>query len=99
MNEMSLVEICIHLSLINNELNSIGFIKQGDADIVRKIISVLPHSKYAGIITTLHNMALFIDKLMAFEMSRKMGSNEAASSSKSMALSHVSTRRLRARSK
>jgi hypothetical protein len=68
--------------------------KLGDADIVRKIISVLPHSKYASIITILHNMedlgnmtpAILIGKLVAFEMSCKMGQEEASSSSKCIAL-------------
>ena len=44
------------LNLIINELNSIGLTKLGDADIMRKIISVLPQKKYASIITILHNM-------------------------------------------
>ena len=33
-------------NLIINELNSIGLTKLGDINIVRKIISVLPHNKY-----------------------------------------------------
>jgi hypothetical protein len=82
------------LNLIVNELNTIGLKKLGDADIVSKIISVLPHDKYASIITILHNMedlstitsTLVIGKLVAFDMSRKMGQEEAASSSKSIAL-------------
>jgi hypothetical protein len=68
--------------------------KLGDANIVRKIILVLPHSKYESIITILHNMedlskmtlAIVTGKLVAFEMSRKMGQEEASSSSKSIAL-------------
>ena len=44
------------LNLIINELNSIGIIKLGDADIVRKIISLLPQRRYGSIITILHNM-------------------------------------------
>ena len=44
------------LNLIINELHSIGLTKLDDADIVRKIISVLPQKKYASIITILHNM-------------------------------------------
>jgi hypothetical protein len=63
-------------------------------NIVRKIISVPPHSKYASIITILHNMEdlstrtsmLVIGNLVAFEMSWKMGQEEATSSSKSIAL-------------
>jgi hypothetical protein len=45
-----------HLNLIINELNSIGINKIGDADIVRKIISLLPQQRYGSIITILHNM-------------------------------------------
>jgi DNA replication protein DnaC len=57
MNENELVhDMYSLLNLIINELNSIGLTKLGDADIVRKIISVLPHSKYGSIITILHNM-------------------------------------------
>jgi hypothetical protein len=83
------------LNLIINELNSIGITKLGDADIVRKIITVLPQKKYASIITILHNLedlstmtpAILIGKLVAFEMSRKMGQeDEASSSSKASAL-------------
>jgi hypothetical protein len=37
-----------HLNLIINELNSIGLTNLGDADIVRKIISMLPQKKYAA---------------------------------------------------
>jgi hypothetical protein len=44
------------LNLIINELNSIGINKLGDADIVRKIISLLPQRRYGSIITILHNM-------------------------------------------
>jgi hypothetical protein len=48
MNENEFVkDMYPRLNLIVNELNSIGLTKLGDADIVRKIISVLPHSKYA----------------------------------------------------
>ena len=82
------------LNLIINELNSIGLTKLGDADIMRKIISVLPQKKYASIITILHNLedlstmtpAIVIGKIVAFEMSRKMGQEEAYSSSKGKAL-------------
>jgi hypothetical protein len=67
------------LDLIIYELNSIGINKPGDADIVRKIISLLPHQKYGSIITILHNLedlsymtpTLVIKKIVAFEMSRK----------------------------
>ena len=34
------------LNLIINELNSIGINKLGDADIVRKIVSLPPQQKY-----------------------------------------------------
>jgi hypothetical protein len=44
------------LNLIISELNSIGINKLGDADIVRKIISLLPQQRYGSIITILHNM-------------------------------------------
>jgi hypothetical protein len=44
------------LNLIINELNSISINKLGDADIVRKIISILPQQRYGSIITILHNM-------------------------------------------
>ena len=58
------------------------------------IISVLPQKKYASIITIPHNMkdlstmtpAIVIGKIVAFEMSRKMGHEEASSSSKGKAL-------------
>jgi hypothetical protein len=95
MNENELVkDTYSQLNLIVNELNSIGLTKLGDADIVRKIILVLPHSKYESIITILHNMedlskmtlAIVTGKLVAFEMSRKMGQEEASSLSKSIAL-------------
>jgi hypothetical protein len=67
------------LNLIINELNSIGLTKLGDADIVRKIIYVLPHNKYASIITILHNMedlsnmtpAIVIGKLVALICHRR----------------------------
>ena len=82
------------LNLIINELHSIGLTKLDDADIVRKIISVLPQKKYVSIITILHNMedlstmtpGIVIGKIVAFEMSRKMGQGEASSSSKGKAL-------------
>jgi hypothetical protein len=65
------------LNLIINELNSIGINKLGDADIVRKIIALLPQQKYGSIITILHNMedlsqmnpTIVIRKIVAFEMS------------------------------
>ena len=68
--------------------------KLDDMDIVRKIISMLPQKKYASIITILHNMedlsnmtpTIVIGKIVVFEMSRKMGQEEASSSSKGKAL-------------
>ena len=82
------------MNLIINELHSIGLTKLDDADIVRKIISVLPQKKYASIITIFHNMedlstmtsTIVVGKIVAFEMSRKMGQEEASSSSKGKAL-------------
>jgi hypothetical protein len=65
-------DIYSRLNLIINELNSIGINKLGDADIVRKIISLLE-----SIITILHNMedlstmtsTIVIGKIASFEMS------------------------------
>jgi hypothetical protein len=70
-------EMYSRLNLIINELNSIGINKLDDADIVRKIISLLPQQKYGSIITILHNMedlstmtlTIVIGKTGAFEMS------------------------------
>jgi hypothetical protein len=70
-------EIYYRLNLIINELNSIGINKIGDADIVRKIISLLPQQKYGSVITILHNMddlsqmtsTIVIRKNVSFEMS------------------------------
>ena len=104
MNENELVKnIYSHLNLIVNELNSIGLTKLGDADIVRKIISVLPHSRYASIITILHNLedlstmtpAIVNGKIVAFEMSHKMGQEEASSSSKGKALACSEKRKMK----
>jgi hypothetical protein len=72
------------LNLIINELNSIGINKLGDADIGRKIISLIPQQRYGSIITILHNMkdlstmtsTIVIGKIAAFEMSRKMCQRE-----------------------
>ena len=95
MNDDELVrDMYSRLNLIINELHSIGLTKLDDADIVRKIISVLPQNKYASIITILHNMenlstmtpGIVIGKIVAFEMSCKMGQDEASSSSKGKAL-------------
>jgi hypothetical protein len=78
------------LNLIINELNSIGINKLGDADIVRKIISLLPQQRYGSIITILHNMedlstmtpTIVIGKIAAFEMSRKICHGEEPTSSR-----------------
>jgi hypothetical protein len=76
------------LNLIINDLNSIGINKLGDADNVWKIISLLPIQKYGSIITILHNMedlgqmipTLLIGMIVAFDISQKIGQEEAASS-------------------
>jgi hypothetical protein len=81
------------LNLIINELNSISINKLGDADIVRKIISLLPQQRYGRIITILHNMedlsamtpTIVIGKITAFEMSRRMCRGEEPTSSRSYA--------------
>lgn len=83
-------DMCYSLNLIINELKSIGITKLDDADIVRKIINILPQKKYGTFVTILHNLedlskmtpAIVIGKIVAFEMSRKMGQDEASSSSK-----------------
>ena len=89
------------MNLIINELHSIGLTKLDDTDIMRKIISMLPQKKYASIITVLHNMedlstmtpAIVIGKIVTFEISRKMGQEEASSSSKGKALTCSEKRR------
>jgi hypothetical protein len=76
------------LNLIINELNSIGINKLGDADIVRKIISLLPQQRYGSIITILYNMedlshsTTMIGKIATFEMSQKMDRQEEPTSSR-----------------
>jgi hypothetical protein len=83
------------LNLIINELNSIGINSLGDADIVRKTISLLPQQRYGSIITILHNMenlstmtpTVVIGKITAFEMSRKMRRGEEPTSSRPYAFS------------
>jgi hypothetical protein len=72
------------LNLIINELNSIDINTLGDADIMRKIISLLPQQRYGSTITILHNMkdlstmtpTILIGKIATFEMSQKMGWQE-----------------------
>jgi hypothetical protein len=78
------------LNLIINELNLIGINKLGDADIVRKIISLLPKQRYGSIITILYNMEdlstmtleIVIGQIVAFEMSWKMCQGEDPTSSR-----------------
>jgi ABC-type multidrug transport system ATPase subunit len=78
------------LNLIINEFNSIGINKLGDANIVRKIISLLPQQRYGSIITILHSMedlstmtpTIVIGKIVAFEMSQKMCLGEEPTSSR-----------------
>ena len=77
------------LNLVINELNYIGINKLGDADIVRKIISLLPQQRNGSIITILHNLEdlcqmtpmIVVGKIAAFEMSWKMGQQEDPTSS------------------
>lgn len=65
------------LDVIINELTFTCSPNLCDANIVRMIISVLPHDKYAWIITIFHNMedlsimtpTLIISKQVSFEMS------------------------------
>jgi hypothetical protein len=76
------------LNIFINEFNFIGINKLDDADIVRKIISLLPQQIYGSIITILHNMedlstmtsTILIGKIAAFEMLWKMGQEEPTSS-------------------
>ena len=95
MNDDELVrDMYSRLNLIINELHSIGLTKLDNADTMRKIISMLPQKKYASFITILHNMedlstmtlVIVIGRIVAFEMSWKMGQEEASSSSKGKAL-------------
>lgn len=75
------------LNLIKNELNSIILKKLGYANTMRKIIFVLSYNNYASITTILRNMenlsemtlGLVIDKIVVFEMPRKMGQEESTS--------------------
>jgi hypothetical protein len=78
------------LNLVINKLNSIGTNKLGNADTMRKIISLLPQQRYGSIITIIYNLedlstmtpAFVIGNIVAFEMSRKMGQEEEPTSSK-----------------
>jgi hypothetical protein len=88
-NEL-VIDMYARLNLIINELISIRINKLGDADIVRKIISLLPQQIFGSIITILHNMedlskmtlTIVIRKIAAFEMSQKMGQQEQPASSR-----------------
>ena len=72
---------------------------------VLQIISMLPQKKYASIITVLHNMedlstmtlAIVIGKIVVFEMSRKMGQEEASSSSRGKALACSEKKKMKAK--
>jgi hypothetical protein len=76
------------LDLTIEGLNCIDINNLNDEDIVRKIISLLPQQKNRSIIIILHNLedssqmtlALLIWKIVAFEMSHKMGQEESTSS-------------------
>jgi hypothetical protein len=94
MKENELVrDMYSRLNLVINELNSIGINKLGDADIVRKIISLLLQQRYGSIVTLLRNLedlsqmtpTIVVGKIAAFEMSQKMGQQEEPTSSKSYA--------------
>jgi hypothetical protein len=94
MKENELVrDMSSRLNLVINELNSIGINKLVNADIVRKVISLLPQQRYGNIIIILHNLedlsqmtlTIVIRKIATFEFSRKMGQQEEPSSSKTYA--------------
>jgi hypothetical protein len=90
MNNELVRDMYSRLNLIINELNSIGINKLGGADIVRKIISLLPQQRYGSIITILHNMedlstmtpTIVLGKIAAFEISQKMCRGEEPTSSR-----------------
>jgi hypothetical protein len=79
-----------HINLVISELNSIGINKLGDANIVRKFISLLSQQRYGSIITILHNLEdlsqmtlpIVIGKIATFEISQKMGQEEEPTYSK-----------------
>jgi hypothetical protein len=86
MKENELVrDMYSRLNLVINELNSIGINILVDADIVRKIISLLPQQRYGSIITILHNLedlcqmtlTIVIGKIATFEVT-KNGSRRGA---------------------
>jgi ABC-type multidrug transport system ATPase subunit len=101
----SLVDL--YLNLVINELNSIGMNKLGDADIMRKIISLLPQQRYVSIITILHNLedlsqmtpTIVIGKIAAFEMSQKIGQQEQPTSSKPYAFASDEHKKMKGKKK
>jgi hypothetical protein len=104
MKENELVrDMYSRLNLVINEPNSIGINKLGDADIVRKIISLRPQQRYGSIITILHNLedlstmteTLIIGKIVAFEMSCIMGQEEEPTSSKPYAFACDENKRMK----
>jgi hypothetical protein len=108
MKENELVrDMYSRLNLVINELNSIGINKLGDADIVRKIISLLWQQRYGSIITILHNLedlsqmtlTIVIGKIVAFEMSRKMGQEEKPASSKPYAFACDEHKKMKSKKK
>jgi hypothetical protein len=108
MKENDLVrDMYSRLNLVINVLNSIGINMLGDADIVRKIISLLPQQRYGSIITILHNLedlsqmipTIVIEKIAAFEMSRKMGQEEEPTSSKPYAFACDDHKRVKRKKK
>jgi hypothetical protein len=78
-------DVYSRLNLIVNELNAIGLTKVSNADVLMKTVFVLPTKKYGSIIAILHNMdslsimtpILAIRKIVAFEMAKNMGQEEA----------------------
>jgi hypothetical protein len=108
MKENELVrDMYSRLNLVINELNSIGTNKLGDADIVRKIISLLWQQRYGSIITVLQNLedlsqmtlTIVIGKIVAFEMSWKMGQEEKPTSSKPYAFACDEHKKMKSKKK
>jgi hypothetical protein len=102
MKENELVrDMYSRLNIVINELNSIGINKLGDADIMRKIISLLPQRRYQNIITILHNLedlskmtlTIVIGKIATFEMSWKMGNKRSQFLQSHMLLHVMNTKR------
>jgi hypothetical protein len=105
-NEL-VIDMYSHLNLVINDLNSIGINKLGDADIVRKIFSLLPQQRYGSIITILHNLedlsqmtpTIVIGKIATFESLRKMGQGEEPTSSKPYAFACDEHKRMKGNKK